>query len=382
MEKYILKEFNQNVIDYKYKGVDNSIYYRYVMSPFCEYITNYFPKWLAPNTITVFDFFLNFLYFLLIIYYTNFELNKEVPSWLCYFTVIVYNIYMILDNCDGKQAKRTQSGSPLGLIFDHGVDSCTTFFISIAICHMCYFQNWYNCLFLWFTITFTFYLNTWEEYITGVLNLPIIHGVSEGTFIIDFLFILSGLYGKKIYLYELTFLNKKLFVSDWFSFLITLSGIFFGLISIINVKKFLYEKKRKYNIINDLIIYFILLGSFSFISFFNSSNLIYKYSTFIILIFGLEFSRIVIYLQLCHIQNCKYNPFTFCNLFPLIILNLYTLLNIIFKDILFSIDYLIYFCFIWNLISWFHLVYFSTEELCNILNIKRFSLKKDNKKEN
>ena len=92
--------------------------------------------------------------------------------------------------------------------------------------------------------------------------------------------------------------------------------------------------------------------------------------------FGLQFSRIVIYLQLCHIQNCKYNPFTFCNLFPLILLNLYTLLNIIFKDILFSIDYLIYFCFLFNLISWFHLVYFSSEELCNILNIKRFSLKK------
>ena len=63
-------------------------------------------------------------------------------------------------------------------------------------------------------------VNTWEEYITGVLNLPIIHGVSEGSFLFDFLFILSGLYGKKIYLYELTFLNKKLFVSDFF-YLIT-----------------------------------------------------------------------------------------------------------------------------------------------------------------
>ena len=376
MGKSILNEYSQNVIDYKYKGIDNSIYYRYIMSPFCEYITNYFPKWLAPNTITVFDFFLNFLYFLLIIYYTHFELNKEVPSWLCYFTVIVYKIYMILDNCDGKQAKRTKSGSPLGLIFDHGTDSCTTFFISIAICHACYLQNWYNCLFLWFTITFTFYLNTWEEYVTGVLNFPIIHGASEGTFLIDILLILSGLYGKNIYLYELTILNKKFFVSDCFSYVIILGGIIFGLISIINVKNFLYYKKKKYNIINDLIIYFLLLGSFVFINFFNNSKLIAKYSTFIILIFGLEFSRILIYLQLCHIQNCKFNPYTFCNLFPLIILNSHNLLNIFFKEILFSIDYLIYFCFFWNLISWLHLVYFSTEELCNILKIKRFSLKK------
>ena len=44
MGKYILIEFYQNVKNYKYKGVDNSIYYRYVMSPFFEYIKNYFPK--------------------------------------------------------------------------------------------------------------------------------------------------------------------------------------------------------------------------------------------------------------------------------------------------------------------------------------------------
>ena len=40
---------------------------------------------------------------------------------------------MILDNCDGKQAKWTQSGSPLGLIFDHGVDLCTTFLYQLQI---------------------------------------------------------------------------------------------------------------------------------------------------------------------------------------------------------------------------------------------------------
>jgi len=375
--KYILKEYKENVVNYKYKGIDNSIYYRYIMSPFCEYITSYFPKWLAPNLITTFDFFLNFLYFSIIIYYTKFELNKEVPSWVCFYTIILYNIYMVLDNCDGKQAKRTNSGSPLGLIFDHGVDSCVTFFITIAICHLCYLQNWYNCLFLWFTITSTFYLNTWEEYITGVLNLPIIHGVSEGTFIIDLIFIISGLYGKNFYSYQLTFINKKLFVSDCFSVLTILGGIIYGLISIINVKQYLNSKKRNSNIINDLGIYFLLLGSFIFINIFNNSKLINNFSTFIILTYGLEFSKIVISLQLCHIQSCQYNPYTFFNLFPIIILCSHTLLNIIFKQqFLFDIRYLIYFCFIWNLISWLHLIYFATEELCEILNINRFNLKK------
>lgn len=36
-------------------------------------------------------------------------------------------MYSTLDNVDGKQARRTQSSSPLGELFDHGCDAlnCT-----------------------------------------------------------------------------------------------------------------------------------------------------------------------------------------------------------------------------------------------------------------
>ncbi len=34
--------------------------------------------------------------------------------------------YRILDEMDGKQARRTGNSSPLGLIFDHGCDAFTT----------------------------------------------------------------------------------------------------------------------------------------------------------------------------------------------------------------------------------------------------------------
>lgn len=32
-------------------------------------------------------------------------------------------LYSTFDNCDGKQARRTGSSSPLGELFDHGIDA-------------------------------------------------------------------------------------------------------------------------------------------------------------------------------------------------------------------------------------------------------------------
>jgi len=32
--------------------------------------------------------------------------------------------YTIMDNSDGKQARRTGASSPVGMLFDHGCDAC------------------------------------------------------------------------------------------------------------------------------------------------------------------------------------------------------------------------------------------------------------------
>lgn len=50
-----------------------------------------------------------------------------------------YLIYRILDEMDGKQARKTGNSSPLGLLFDHGCDSITAavFTIMILKCMQC-----------------------------------------------------------------------------------------------------------------------------------------------------------------------------------------------------------------------------------------------------
>lgn len=39
----------------------------------------------------------------------------------------------MLDNLDGKQARRTGTSSPLGLMFDHGTDALTTFLFTTSL---------------------------------------------------------------------------------------------------------------------------------------------------------------------------------------------------------------------------------------------------------
>jgi ethanolaminephosphotransferase len=39
----------------------------------------------------------------------------------------------MLDNLDGKQARRTGTSSPLGLMFDHGCDALTTFLFTTGL---------------------------------------------------------------------------------------------------------------------------------------------------------------------------------------------------------------------------------------------------------
>ena len=77
-------------------------------------------------------------------------------------------IYQTLDAIDGKQARRTKSSNALGELFDHGCDSMSTVFVTLAgactmgMGHMPYWMM-YEC----FTASVLFYLAHWQTYVTG-----------------------------------------------------------------------------------------------------------------------------------------------------------------------------------------------------------------------
>ena len=50
----------------------------------------------------------------------------QAPGWVYLACAVGLFVYQSLDAIDGKQARRTQSNTPLGELFDHGCDSLST----------------------------------------------------------------------------------------------------------------------------------------------------------------------------------------------------------------------------------------------------------------
>ena len=86
--------------------------------------------------ITLIGFLCTVVPFVLIfsLYGTDFE--GPVPAWWCYMGAVLYFIYRMLDEMDGKQARKTGNSSPVGLMFDHGCDSFTTALLCLMMSKM------------------------------------------------------------------------------------------------------------------------------------------------------------------------------------------------------------------------------------------------------
>ena len=157
-------------------GVENIVHHKYVsgkytnlekfLNPTWEMLTEcYVPMWMAPNLITTIG-----LCFELISYSVTWYFSDDVPSWVCLLNGMCLLFYYTLDCMDGKQARRTNSASPLGQLFDHGIDClCTIAHVStMGACFRLGGSYWY--ILAQVTLQLSFFMSQWEEYHTGVLE--------------------------------------------------------------------------------------------------------------------------------------------------------------------------------------------------------------------
>jgi ethanolaminephosphotransferase len=173
---------------FQYRGQDLSLLYKYVLAPLATFCVDHLtPRWLAPNAITLIGLLFMVMAYVCMWYYSpTLEPllgDDSTPRWIFLFNAMAMLIYQTLDNMDGRQARRTGSGSPLGLLFDHGCDAVNSVFgsanwiISMAL-HPVY--DAHLCASMLMGPFALFYFGTWEEYFTGELVLPILNGPSEG----------------------------------------------------------------------------------------------------------------------------------------------------------------------------------------------------------
>ncbi|XP_078595840.1 ethanolaminephosphotransferase 1-like isoform X1 [Branchiostoma floridae x Branchiostoma japonicum] len=182
---YLTDEHIAGFDRYKYCSVDTSPLSNYVMHPFWNAVVKRLPRWLAPNLMTFVGFLLLIFNFALLTWYDpQFRASSSqhpddplVPNWVWLVCGFAHFLSHTLDGCDGKQARRTGSSSPLGELFDHGLDSWATMFFPTAIYSMFGRGTEYGItvtqmyMVVW-VVMIGFIMSHWEKYNTGTLFLP------------------------------------------------------------------------------------------------------------------------------------------------------------------------------------------------------------------
>lgn len=166
---------------YKYSGVDHSYVAKYVLQPFWSRCVNFFPLWMPPNMITLTGFLFLMISALLGYIYSP-QLDSPPPRWVHFAHGLLLFLYQTFDAVDGKQARRTNSSSPLGELFDHGCDALACAFEALAFGSTAMCGR--NTFWFWVISAVPFYGATWEHYFTNTLILPAINGPTEGLMII------------------------------------------------------------------------------------------------------------------------------------------------------------------------------------------------------
>lgn len=100
-----------------------------------------------------------------------------------------------MDFVDGKQAVRLGLSSPLGQLFDHGLDTINSSFIVFNSCMIFdLFENTFYVLTILMILFVGFYLNQLDEYYTGKLNTVAFGvGVVEMQLFVAFLYFIKAL---------------------------------------------------------------------------------------------------------------------------------------------------------------------------------------------
>jgi len=390
--RYLSSQGSKNVLHYKYKGSDNSILYKLVLNPTYEVVINYIPLWLAPNLITLIGFFTVVFNHLVMAYYCP-DLKTIAPSWVYYLNGFGLLFYQTMDALDGKQARRTNSSSPLGLLFDHGCDAMNITVSALSVASSLYLGATWKAMAIWITGASTFFAATWEEYYTHELNLPMINGPDEGVILCSMIHFASGFFGPEFWDYEVTGLgiqaNTLLIAVSGGLAIVTIiwNGVTVCL-KILDTKRVLRSKPGDYSeatiASSSFLVAFtrglpfisIVIGMTLWMMH-SPSDIFVKHPRLFLWTSGLLLSKLLTGLMVAHLCDEEYHPFT-KTIAVVCFVGLHALYAIFEHDNLIESwheDYALHEFFLISLISYSHMVFSLIWEMTTVLGIRCFVIK-------
>ena len=190
----------QNILKYKYNGGDSSPVYQYILSPIAQYcVENFVPRWVAPNVVTSLGLLAAVVSLIVTLHYNPSLSSLDVPRWVFVLNGIGVFAYQTFDNMDGKQARRTGSSSPLGMLFDHGCDALNSGIMCIPMASVVA-TGWTPKMFMCIWSGFVpFYFQALEEYYTGTMVLPPFNGPTEGLLIASAMCFITAAFGPQFW---------------------------------------------------------------------------------------------------------------------------------------------------------------------------------------
>ena len=169
---YVKPELVENVHTHRYATTTATFFNIKVLNPLCDYLVDKLPMWLAPNLITLFAFSLHIVSIVLLLVYFGTDTAGPLPGWFPVFFGVAYSVNNTLDNMDGKQARRTKSGSPLGMLCDHGCDTASSIIIPIICTRIYQLGSGIPIMLIMVVATVPPYHLLMQEYYTGCLDMP------------------------------------------------------------------------------------------------------------------------------------------------------------------------------------------------------------------
>lgn len=228
-----------NLNKFQYKSTDDSLLYHKILSPCLNKVVNYLPTKLAPNLITLFSLLCNIFASIISYYDGGFDFSQPLKPSTCIIIGVFQFMYLLLDNIDGKQARRTGNSSPFGMLMDHGCDIFTNICTCFNVTKLLLLGNDDIYSFsAFFGLILGFYIMTYEEYIVGEMHFPPINGTDEGNLVISIMGVILAITGQDFLLIEIS-KSYRITIGK----LIGIGLVFGGFSTIYNLYLHTYQKK-------------------------------------------------------------------------------------------------------------------------------------------
>ncbi len=166
------------------------------MNIFWYKCVEFVPETIAPNLITLTGFLCYISHIVLLFSYSR-NFDEYRPNWVFFFAAFTTFIYQTFDAIDGKQARKIKLSTPLGQLFDHGLDTLLSSFVILDSLIIFRLSNDFILIALSLIIViFGMYFAAFGEYFTGVLITSNgVIGVTETQMLVIGLQVLVGIFG-------------------------------------------------------------------------------------------------------------------------------------------------------------------------------------------